>query len=311
MINSSNTSNNGNKSIHGIAKRSAFKFLLFFSLIFFLIIQLNPTYAVNTDSTHHFNACLHADNVKRINANGECLAMQSYFYKNKFPPKNSKLLIFIHGDGANGGGPSDYLKYQATLLLDPTTLATVLIRPGYYDSHENYSTGESHAFDYKGFPHDGYRKKTIATLAAAIKELKDFYQPRCTILVGHSGGAMMSGVILGKYSHLVNGAVLASTTNNVHEWTSRHGWGTWPHSLSPHDWVAKIPKDTFIYIVSGNKDKNTYPEMAKAYYKSLKKLKVPAYFINVQGGAHNSIVLNEATEFKHAIQTALKDCPLS
>jgi predicted esterase len=291
----------GNKSVYGIAKLSRFKFLKFFG--FFLIVQLNSAYAVN--------ACLHADNIKRINANGECLAIQSYFYKNKFPHKNSKLLIFIHGDGAKGGRPSDYLKHQATFFLDANTLSTVLIRPGYYDSHGNYSTGESYAFDCEGLACDGYRKKTIATLAAAIKELKDFYQPRCTILIGHSGGAMMSAVILGKYPHLVNGAVLASTTNNVHEWTNRHGWGTWPHSLSPHEWASKIPRDTFIYIVSGNKDTNTYPEMARAYYESLKKLKIPAYFISVPSGTHNSIVLNKATKFKHAIQTALKDCPPS
>jgi len=278
-------------------------------LTFFLNTELNLVNATNLNSTQHSRACLNADNINRINANGECLAVQSFFYKNKLPKKNSRLLIFIHGDGAKGGGPSDYLKYQATFFLDPSTISTVLIRPGYYDSYGNYSTGESYAFDCEGFPCDGYREKTITTLASAIKKLKNFYQPRCTILVGHSGGAMMSGVILGKYPHLVSGAVLASTTNNVHEWSNHHGWGKWPNSLSPHDWVAKIPSDTFVYIVSGIRDKNTYPNMARTYYESLKKSKIPAYFIFSEEGSHNTIVLNKAKEFKLAIQKALKDCP--
>ena len=300
--------------IHNVITRwglSKFRKIVSLIVIFFLVIQLNPAKAAGLNLTEHFSACLNTDNITRINANGECLAIQSFFNKNKLPNKNSKLLIFIHGDGAKGGGPSDYLKHQAQSILDPDAISTVLIRPGYYDSYGNYSTGESYAFDCEGLPCDGYRKRTIATLAAGIKKLNDFYHPICTILIGHSGGAMMSGVILGKYPNLVNGAVLASTTNNVQEWTNRHGWKEWVHSFSPHDWVAKIPKNTFIYIVSGIKDENTYPEMARAYYELLKKFKIRAHFIAVQNGTHNSIVLDEAKDFRSAIQRALKDCPSS
>lgn len=256
-----------------------------------------------------FNACHVSDNIHRINANGECLAIQTYFYKNKIPKKVSNLLVFIHGDGVKGGGASDYLKSHAAFFSDSKTISTVLIRPGYYDSYGNYSTGESYAFDCEGLPCDGYRNKTIATIAAGIKELKDFYHPSCIILVGHSGGAMMSGVILGKYPNLVNGAVLASTTNNVHEWSKVHQWGSWPNSLSPHNWISKIPKNTFIYIVSGSKDMNTYSKMARMYYDSLINSKLRAYFILVNNGTHNSIVLNEAKQFRLSIQHALKNCP--
>ena len=295
--------------IYMARQNSKFKKFIGLTLVFLVAIKLCFANAINLEATQHVSACLNADNIHRINADGECLAVQSYFYKNKLPIKGSKLLIFIHGDGEKGGGSSDYLKSQATFFLNPNTISTVLIRPGYYDSYGNYSTGESYAFACEGFPCDGYRKKTIATLAAGIEELKEFYQPSCTILVGHSGGAMMSSIILGKYPDLANGAVLASTTNNVHEWSNRHGWGKWSHSLSPHDWVDTIPKNTFIYIVSGKKDKNTYPDLAKAYYLSLIKSKISAYFITSQDGSHNSIVLNNAEEFKNAIKEALKHCP--
>lgn len=91
----------------------------------------------------------------------------------------------------------------------------MLIRPGHYDSYGHYSTGESHAFDCHGYPCDSYQNKTVNTLAAAVKQLKHYYQPKCTILIGHSGVAFMSSIILGKDPNLVQGAVKDGTHNSV------------------------------------------------------------------------------------------------
>jgi len=256
----------------------------------------------------HANACLKADDIHRVNANGECLAIQTYA-NNQLPQKNSRLLIFIHGDGIQGGSPADYLKFQATQFVDPHTTSVVVIRPGYYDSYDNYSTGESYAFACNGYTCDAYRENTIATLAATIQELKKYYQPSCTILVGHSGGGIMSSIILGKYPHLADGAVLASVTNNVHQWATRHGWGNWPNSLSPHEWASKIPQHTFVYIVSGTADENTYPELTREYYSALKKAGIDAHFVAVPKGTHNSVVNDNVTDFDKAITDALSQCP--
>lgn len=257
---------------------------------------------------NHANACLLADNLHHVNANGECIAIQTYFANNQLPAKNPKLLIFIHGDGIPGGGPSDYLKFQATKFINANTVAVVLIRPGYYDSYGNYSTGESYAFAANGFPGDAYPPQTVATLAAVIQQLKNYYHPSCTILVGHSGGAIMSGIILGKYPGLANGAVLASVTDDIHELAKRHGWAPWTNSLSPHDWVGKIPKNNFVYIISGSNDDDTYPDLAEKYYSSLQQQKVEAYFISVKDGTHNSIVMDNADAFDNAIKAALAKC---
>lgn len=258
----------------------------------------------------HANACLKADDTHRINANGECLAIQTYI-NNTLPQKNSRLLIFIHGDGIPGGSPADYLKFQATKFVDSRTIAIVVIRPGYYDSYDNYSTGESYAFSCNGYPCDGYRENTVATLAAMIQELKKYYQPSCTILVGHSGGGIMSSIILGKYPRLADGAVLASITNNVHQWASRHGWGNWPNSLSPHEWINRVPKHSFVYIVSGTSDENTYPELTHNYYTALKNAGVDVHFLPVNNGTHNSIVTENVIDFDNAIKDALNQCPAS
>ena len=210
------------------------------------------------------NACLKADNITRVAANGECLVLQTYL-----PPVLVKphpiLVVFIHGDGIPGGGPSDYLKFQATAFSSGQVVPVVLIRPGYYDSYNHYSTGESYAFYNQGYPGDSYRPHTVATLAAAVAKLKAFYHPKATLLVGHSGGGIMSGIILGQYPGLADGAVLASVVGNVHRWGQKHGWGRYIHSLSPNDFVNTIPLKDRIYIVSGTNDKNTYPAMTPAY----------------------------------------------
>lgn len=253
------------------------------------------------------NACLNENMINRVAANGECLAIQTYWNK-KLPSVKPILLIFIHGDGLPGGGPSDYLKFQATKFVNNKVVSVVLIRPGYYDSYGHYSTGESYAFSCSGYPCDSYRPQTVDTLAAAIKKLKKFYKARCTILVGHSGGAIMSSIILGRYPHLVNGAVLASTIYNVHKWAKKHKWESYPNSLSPNDYVNKIPKKDFVYIVSGTKDTDTYPAMSEEYYAALQKHGVRAKFFKVDGGTHNSVVLSGPKIFDKSINLAIDAC---
>lgn len=254
----------------------------------------------------HANACLREDMLTRIAADGECLALQTYL-DHKLPIAHPTLLIFIHGDGIPGGGPSDYLKYQATKFTSRKVVSVVLIRPGYYDSYGNYSTGESYAFSCHGYPCDSYRPHIVDTLAASIKKLKHFYHPKYTILIGHSGGAIMSSIILGRYPKLANGAILASTTYNIHKWAKQHNWGTYANSLSPSDFINKIPKHDFVYIVSGTQDTDTYPEMAKEYYKALLKHGVKTKFFTVAGGTHNSVVLADSNIFDKAIHLAIEN----
>lgn len=289
------------------------------SLVLLLVIFLTNAYAVYPDALpknasqeaqwnfSRANACLNANHITRVAANGECLALQTYFSKT-LPNSHPILLIFIHGDGIPGGAPSDYLKYQATKFIAPDVVPIVLIRPGYYDSYDNYSTGESYAFTGHGYPNDSYRPHTVATIAAAVKELKDFYRARCTILVGHSGGGMMSAMVLGKYPNLANGAVIASVVKNTHEWAKKHGYGSYPNSISPDDFVNQITKQNFVYIVSGTDDTNTYPDMSKAYYELLKKQNIPVYWYSEKGGTHDSVVLSDATAFNDAIASSIKQC---
>ena len=198
------------------------------------------------------------------------------------------------------------MKYQATHFTAPDVVPIVMIRPGYYDSYGHYSTGESYAFSADGYPEDSYRPHTVATLAAAIKQLKTFYHARAVILVGHSGGGIMSGIILGKYPGLANGAVLASVVGDVQQWAKKHSYGDFSHSLSPNHFVGGIPKRDFVYVVAGTKDHNTYTHMAERYYQQLKGAGVQAFWYPEVNGTHNSIVLTKGGQFDAAITAAIQ-----
>ena len=167
--------------------------------------------------------------------NGECLIIKTF----GSPAKQNKLIVFIHGDGTSGG-PSDYLYSSAFRYGSEGVISVGLIRPGYFDSARNHSSGYS-----KRFTGDGYGPSIIDAVAAAVKALKNFYNPDHVVLVGHSGGAAISGVILGKYPALANGAVLAACPCNVPRWRiMRRGRNNWSLSLSPHSYADAVPKGT-------------------------------------------------------------------
>ena len=231
-----------------------------------------------------------ADNKTRVTANGECLVIEVFGET----AEQTSLVVFIHGDGYRGR-PSDYLYPLAERLGAKGVVAVGLIRPGYFDSDNNRSTGNS--YRKKG---DGYKPHIVKAVAEAIKALKAHYKAGYVVLAGHSGGAAIAGVILGKYPGLVNAAVLGGCPCNVPKWRiKRRGRNNWHSSLSPHDFVGKIDKKTKVVAITGSDDRNTVPEFGKDYVKSLKDNGIDATFIELPNVSHNGVVRTE--EYEHAI----------
>jgi len=250
-----------------------------------------------------------ADDFKtRVAANGECLVIQAYGE----PAKKTALVVFIHGDGYRGG-PSDYMYPIAQQFAAKGVVAVGLIRPGYYDSNDNSSTGYSYR---EG---DNYQPDVIETVAAAVKVLKNHYKAEYVVLAGHSGGSAISGVIIGKYPGLVNAAVLGACPCNVPDWRfMRRGRNNWAFSLSPHDFIGKIDKKTTVVAVTGSNDDNTTPGLARGYVNDLKENGIDATFIEIPGRGHGGIEQTEAYLYalvkllvgrSYGMLEASKECP--
>ncbi|MFT5014422.1 MAG: pimeloyl-ACP methyl ester carboxylesterase [Patiriisocius sp.] len=240
-----------------------------------------------------------ADNRTRVAANDECLVIKVYGES----AERTSLIIFIHGDGyrrdPSDYGPSDYMYRLAQQFGEKGVVAVGLIRPGYFDSKDNHSTGNSYRDG------DNYRPDLIATVAAAVKVLKNHYKAEYVVLAGHSGGSAISGVIVGKYPHLVNAAVLGACPCNVPEWRfMRRGRNNWRSSLSPHDFIDRIDKKTTIVAVTGGNDGNTVSVLSRDYVVSLKSKGIDATFIEVPAVGHNG--LEKTSDYKTAIRQLLK-----
>jgi predicted esterase len=241
--------------------------------------------------------CAHEDYIHNVTANHNCLILQAY--TKQAAATDNTLLIFIHGDG-QFGGPMDYFKPLAMTYEQSGVIPVVLIRPGYYDSLSQYSTGVSHRFTG-----DDYTADIIETVAAAIASLKQHYHAKCVVLIGHSGGAAISGVIFGKYPGLVNAGVLDACPCNVPKWQNEHH-GAWPNSLSPHQYIEMVSNRFRLWTVTGSKDTNTPPALAENYAASLQEIGIMTKFILVPGATHDNIIATE--ENKRAIQEAIGYC---
>jgi len=239
-----------------------------------------------------------ADNRTHVAANDECLVIRVYGESDQ----KTSLIIFVHGDGyrrdPSNYGPSDYMYRIAQQFGEKGVVAVGLIRPGYY-SKDYHSTGNSYRDG------DNYQPDVIATVAAAVKALKNRYKADYVVLAGHSGGAAISGIIIGKYPGLVNAAVLGACPCNVPEWRfMRRGRNNWRFSLSPHDFIDTIDKTTTVVAVTGVNDGNTESVLARDYVVSLKSKGIDATFIEVSGVGHNGI--ENTIDYKTAIRQLVK-----
>ena len=166
-----------------------------------------------------------------------------------------------------------------------------MARPGYKTREGHKSNGSNNK------KRDHYTNKNIDMIAEAIKNLKNHYNPKKVILVGHSGGAATTGIIIGRHPGLIDSAILISCPCNVKKWRSspkktEGGKGAWNKSSSPHKWVDKIDKGTKVGIIIGELDKNTFPELSENYFELLKKNNISSELITIKAGHSFKFIYN-------------------
>jgi pimeloyl-ACP methyl ester carboxylesterase len=225
------------------------------------------------------SACNPADNITHVNGDNLCLVIKTFGESRAAPA----LYVVLHGDTSDGG-PSDYhyAVAQALQAGGPAgSVAVAMIRPGYYDYAGNTSTGSNYG------RRDSYTAENIAAIADGIRTLKTVHGARRVILVGHSGGAAIAGVILGEFPGLADGAVLVSCPCNITAWRLGRG-GPWTQSESPSDYVSRISEGTHVVAVSGEADTNTGPALSRDYVETLKRYNIDARFEIIPNATHNS-----------------------
>lgn len=220
-----------------------------------------------------------------VQAGPECLRV---FIVNEFSGDESctngdTLIVYLHGDGSNGRS-SDYMKRFARRVHDEAdcNIGATILRPGYFGTNGEYSSGDDNG------RRDNHTEYVVDVIAAGITKLKQRYNSKKIILVGHSGGAVISAIILDRYPNLARGALLRGCPCDLEAWRDSRS-SSWLNSMSPIENAMNIPLDSIIVVQTGDDDTNTTSEFVEEYIKILADKGVDASQQIVQDEDHNTI----------------------
>lgn len=217
----------------------------------------------------------HADNMTRVAGGGECLVVATH----GAVASNRTLVVFVHGGRERSGKSMDYMSDLAWRTAGAGVTAAVLMRPGFRDYRGSASTARGYRGAGNWFAYD------VVAVAEAVASLKDHHGAERVVLVGHSIGAAIVGVILGRNPELADAAVLAGCPCNMIAW--EHGIRTLPRTMSPHGVVDAVPFDSEVIALTGSNDRITRPRLARDYVAALAKRGVPATFVELSGADHS------------------------
>jgi pimeloyl-ACP methyl ester carboxylesterase len=223
---------------------------------------------------------------ERVFGGGLCLVAATFGAEHAGP--SPVLIVIVHGD-ISDFGPATYHATFAASLVRPGVVVVALTRPGYGDANGATSQGSTLGRI------DNYTSANIGAIEGAVDALKKHYRPRRTVYVGHSGGAAIGGVLIGRRPNLVDAALLVSCPCDIPRWLQMRGYKPWKRSLSPDAFVHRVPTSTEVVLMTGANDDNTFPSLADDYAQNLARRGVPARFLLVEGAAHGFSTLADAT----------------
>lgn len=229
--------------------------------------------------------CPAPDHLTRITGGQECLIIKTY--RKSDGADRTTLFVLLHGNHTSGSPATSQYRVAEALAArgGPGTVAVALIRPGYNDDAGNYSSGNAAGRA------DNFTATNIDIVADAVARLKSFHKASRVILLGHSGGAAMAGVMLGRHPGLADAAVLLACPCNVPAWRVMSGRsGTAWTSESAVDYVGKIPPQTRVAVLVGARDTVTAPALSREYAEALKRHGIAAELVILEGIDHVSVI---------------------
>ncbi|MGH6662441.1 MAG: alpha/beta hydrolase family protein, partial [Rhodospirillales bacterium] len=239
-------------------------------------------------------ACAHPDMKTRVMGKDLCLAIRTFGADAAGP--SPTLLVVLHGDMSSGGPPKYHLEIAKTLVASGI-VAVGIIRPGYADADGRQSDGEI-------VRSDRYSAENVDAIADAVVKLKARYKAREAVMIGHSGGSAITGVLIGRHPGVVDRALLISCPCDLARYRDMRRIPQIGKSLSPLKFVDGVPASTKVIAMTGEVDDNTHPELARDYVARLKERGVKAKFVVMPGIGHN---YNRSMRDSQVFRQALKD----
>lgn len=243
--------------------------------------------------------CEKEDFQTAVTGKDQCLLMRSY---GNTSPKT--LLVWLHGDVSSGGPAAYHLplaEAAAKEFSSESALSIALIRPGYPDvSGKSSSVAEGNTGRS-----DHYTQTNVTEVATAIERLTQHYSPKKVVVIGHSGGAATTAIMLGLRPGLIPAAVLVACPCDLVAW--RTGRRAWSASENPAKWIPQIDVQTKVIALTGERDDNTPPKLAEDYVSALSARGIAGEFRALPYENHNSAF--RSPEVTHAIRRLLESSP--
>jgi pimeloyl-ACP methyl ester carboxylesterase len=200
------------------------------------------------------------------------------------------LIVMLHGDGGGQLSQAQITRWTrlGETLQAPDRNVFFMLRPGYQSPAGN-SSGWANPRD------DDYTALNMERVAGALRTLRDSYKSEKLILIGHSGGAATSSIVLGKHPGVADAALLLGCPCDVPPWrdhrnAQRGATGGWPRSLNPLEFIAGIPAGTPVLAVTGAQDDNTLPTFARRWVDAANAKSAKARFVETPGLSHSTIL---------------------
>jgi hypothetical protein len=221
--------------------------------------------------------CEREDFETKVSGESVCLLMRRYGSTNP-----TTMLVWVHGNVSTGGPANSHFRIaqkEAADFAAENVLAIALVRPGYPDG-----TGESSSGNDYGRA-DNWPRATIVEIGTAIERLRLKNKPDSVILVGHSGGAAITAVLLGMKPSLAEAAILLGCPCDVVAWRAGRRGPPWI-SENPMRWVDKVSPTAKVIALTGSRDETTVPDLGRTYIKGLKARGIDAVFQLVPDVGH-------------------------
>lgn len=241
--------------------------------------------------------CASPDNVRSVSGTAHCLQIKTF--RPRQDPGET-LVVALHGDLSRGGS-ADYIASVAEKSATYGAVGVAMARPG-YTLDGRTSSGVATRDQTRSY---WYGSEEIDSIAAAVAALKKHHGAERVAMVGHSGGALISGVMLGRAAPLVDVAILVSCPCDVDRWRHLNARRPLVNAESPVDYLRAVPKTAKIYAVTGERDRNTWPELAEEYVEKARGMGFDATFFLVKKAGHGFRRLDR-DELDEAIRKTIK-----
>lgn len=209
---------------------------------------------------------------------GNGMKLKTSIYESAKLSSHPVLVVVLHGDLLGVWNvPSTTYHYvfadEAARRIEDVVVAAVL-RPGYRDHSGERSDGNMGMATG-----DNYTPEVVDAVAGIIEQLKGSFHPSYTVLAGHSGGAAITGDLLGRLPSAVDGALLVSCPCDLAAWRkymmkmqpNNSIWSKPIHALSPQELALNVSPAVRVSVLVGGKDDVAPPSMSRDYAETLKR----------------------------------------